>query len=168
MLQRILSPHSRPLADNSVTIYDFTILASATLKECSEAFILHGVTGGRLHTYQSASNLCLGLREMGAGSLRPGELGKHHVRALVELHDKAGRPATARYRHSALVRLYGWLQAVDAIEDNPASSVRVPPPPPPRTNVPSAQAVKALWDAAGRLPARRPGHRSRAKRRARS
>ena len=59
MLQRILSPHSRPLADNSVTIYDFTILASATLKECSEAFILHGVTGGRLHTYQSASNLCL-------------------------------------------------------------------------------------------------------------
>ena len=105
---------------------------------------------------------------MGAGSLRPGELGKHHVRALVELHDKAGRPATARHRHSALVRLYGWLQAVDAIEDNPASSVRVPPPPPPRTNVPSAQAVKALWDAAGRLQARRRGHRPRADRRARS
>ena len=66
MLQRILSPIHVPWPAIPSTIYDFTILASATLEECREAFILHGATGGRLHAYQTASNLRLGLREMGA------------------------------------------------------------------------------------------------------
>ena len=93
------------------------------------------------------------LAEMGAAELKPAELDKQRVRALAELHAKAGRPATARHRRGVVSRLFKWLQAVEAIEDNPAARVGAPPPPAPRSHVPSAEAVKALWEAAERLPA---------------
>ena len=40
---------------------------------------------------------------------------------------------------------------VEALADNVAARVQVPPPPTPRSHVPSASDVKAWWDASERL-----------------
>ena len=152
MLEHILAP-DRPIMPGKPAIYDFAVLAHANLGQCAAAFLLHGAGGGRLHGEQTASHLRRALAEMGAAELKPAELDKQRVRALAELHAKAGRPATARHRRGVVSRLFKWLQAVEAIEDNPAARVGAPPPPAPRSHVPSAAAVQALWEAAERLPA---------------
>jgi len=88
---------------------------------------------------------------MHASDLRPAELKQARVAAMVELHAKAGRPATARHRLGALNRLYKWLMSVDAVGSSPTASVAQPPPPRERSNVLSAADIKALWHGAARL-----------------
>ena len=136
-------------------LFDYTVLSGATLSDCAKAFARHGVNGSPGYVYRTIQNLGHAIAEMGAGELKAHELRKQHVRALAEMHVKAGHQATARHRHGSLGRFYRWMQSVDAVEDNPVARVQAPPPPAPRTNVPSAQTVRAVWDAAARLPAAR-------------
>ena len=145
----------QPEGSRKVSIIDFSVLAEAPLKDCAVAFGLHGARGKAAHVDDTTRHLLRGLDEMHALDLKPAELKQARVAALVDLHVKAGRPATARHRLGALNRLYKWLMSVDAVASNPTASVAQPAPPRERSNVLSAADIKALWDGAARLPAAR-------------
>jgi integrase len=154
MLERALQPLPTDTR-KSISIIDFSALADASLKECAVAFGIHGARGKSAHVDDTVRHILRGLDEMHVSDLRPEELRQAKVRALADLHLKAGRPATARHRLGGLNRLYKWLVGVDAVATNPVASVQQPAPPQPRANVLSAETVKLLWDGAERLSAPR-------------
>ena len=154
MLERALEPLPRH-ARKSISIIDFSVLSDAPLKVCAAAFGTHGARGKPAHVDDTVRHILRGLDEMHAPDLRPDELRPATVRALADLHVKAGRPATARHRLGGLNRLYKWLEGVDAAATNPVAPIEQPAPPQPRSNVLSAETVKLLWDSAERLPAPR-------------
>ena len=154
MLERALEPLPRH-ARKSISIIDFSVLSDAPLKVCAAAFGTHGARGKPAHVDDTVRHILRGLDEMHAPDLRPDELRQATVRALADLHVKAGRPATARHRLGGLNRLYKWLEGVDAAATNPVAPIEQPAPPQPRSNVLSAETVKLLWDSAERLPAPR-------------
>ena len=154
MLKRALEPLPRH-ARKSISIIDFSVLSDATLKDCAVAFGVHGARGKPAHVDDTVRHILRGLDEMHAPDLRPDELRPATVRALTDLHVKAGRPATARHRLGGLNRLYKGLAGVDAAATNPVASIEQPAPPRPRSNVLAAESVKLLWDGAERLSAPR-------------
>ncbi len=157
MLERALQPQPEGGGRKAISIIDFTVLADAPLRDCAHAFGLHGAGGKAAHVDDTIRHLLRGLDEMHAADFRPAELKQTRVAALVDLHARAGRPATARHRLGALNRLFKWLMSVDAANANPTAAVVKPAPPRERSNVLSAAEVKALWDGAERLPSAR-GH----------
>ena len=85
------------------------------------------------------------------GDLDMAQLGRKHVRDVVDRVVDAGRPVQANRVLTAVHGLCAWAVERDVIETNPAAGVRKPTKEKPRERVLTDGELRAVWDAAGEL-----------------